>query len=81
MRAQKRMGEELKRLAKNKGGQPEKNRSQPATSSFDVEPTLDDIGVSKSQSSRYQKLANIPEKVFEATVAEYQQKCIADILL
>jgi len=37
-------------------------------------PTLSDLGISKMQSSRFQQLAEIPDPVFEATIADMKQE-------
>ncbi len=62
-RAERLAGELLADLEKNKGAAA--TRSQAATAS----PTLKEIGVSKSDSSRWQALAKVPEKKFEAEIA------------
>jgi hypothetical protein len=51
-------------MEKAKGGQPTKNRSHAITGSS--QQTLADLGISKPQSSRGQKLAAIPDADFEA---------------
>ena len=58
IRAERRAGEMLKDIEKNKGGRPSENRSHDATS-------LSDLGLTKSDSSRWQRLANIPENRFD----------------
>ena len=58
LRAERRCGQLLKNLEMAKGGRPTENRSQRATG---LEP-LSDLGISKTQSSRWQKLAAIPEE-------------------
>lgn len=62
--AERRAGAMLKEMEKNEGGRPTENRSQVATGFVDA-PTLDDLGLSKSQSSRWQQIATIPEPLFE----------------
>jgi hypothetical protein len=66
LRSERRAGELLRDMPKNDGGRPEKNQSQSATS-FSP-PTLADLGVTKDQSSKWQKLAALPEDKFEAKV-------------
>jgi hypothetical protein len=68
LRAERRAGEMLKTNGPNRGGDTGSNqhsaweaKSQTATS-----PSLDDLGVSKSQSSRWQRLAEVPEDAFES---------------
>lgn len=65
IRAERRIGELLKGAELNKGGRPSKNRSHDATSL-----SLDDIGISKTQSSRWQTIAAVPDAKFEETVAK-----------
>lgn len=48
-------GEMLAGMEKAKGGQPEKNRCNDVTGSFDA-PTLSEIGITKRQSSDWQRL-------------------------
>ena len=58
LRAERRAGELLNEMPKNKGGQ---YRSQPVTGTL----TLENIGVTKNQSSKWQRIASIPEDKFE----------------
>ena len=53
LRAERKAGQLLKAMEKNKGGQP-KNRSTDTTG------TLQELGVSKDQSSKWQRLADVP---------------------
>jgi hypothetical protein len=52
-------------MEKAKAGRPPKNRSDDATNS---RPTLRDLGISKQQSSDWQKLAAVPDERFERRV-------------
>jgi len=68
-RAERRLGELVAELPKAPAGRPkEKNRSHAATNC--KIPTLADHGITKSESSRWQAIASVPEKKFEATIAE-----------
>jgi len=68
LRAERRAGELLREMEKHPAGRPAENRSHHAT---DFEPpTLSDLGITKSQSSRWQLEAEVPETVFEQHVAE-----------
>jgi hypothetical protein len=58
--------------AKPSGSNQHKQRSHDATDP----PTLADLGISKDQSSRWQKLATMPEQQFEAAVAEVRALAI-----
>lgn len=68
VRAERKCGEMLRDAAESgqraKRGQPKKEMSNDTT----LLSTLDDIGLSRDQSSRYQKLASIPEEIFEAAI-------------
>lgn len=71
LRAERKVGQLLKEMAgrgeRQSGGRPEK-QSRDATVS---EPTtLLELGISKTQSSRWQGLADIPQTDFEAALAE-----------
>jgi N6-adenosine-specific RNA methylase IME4 len=77
LRAERRLGEWLAERNPNKGGgAPEKqqdrlHRSHDATGERDQAETLQQLGVSKSQSSRWQRIAEVPEDQFE----EYLSNC------
>lgn len=66
VRAQRRAGEMLAQTEKSEGGRPSKTSTQeePVMSA----PTLEEIGVTKKQSSNWQALASMTEEHFEATV-------------
>lgn len=68
LRAERRAGELLSSVEKNGGGRPSGNRSHAATSF----PTLDEIGITKSQSSRWQAEASIPEDAFDEHVESFK---------
>ena len=57
--AEKQMGEFLKVTPKQDGGDAMKARSLPGT---EVPPTLSDMGITKKESARAQKLASLPRK-------------------
>jgi hypothetical protein len=67
IRAERRCGELLAEMDKAKppGSNQHELRSHDATDP----PTLADLGISKDQSSRWQKLAAVPQEDFEATFA------------
>lgn len=64
VRAERRAGEMLAEMPKHNGGNP--NLSHDTTGS---PPTLESLGVTRDQSSRWQKLAAVPEEQFEQAVA------------
>src|SRR6266849_2992821 len=65
LRAERRLGELLAARPKQDGGDAARARSQAAT---EVPSRLDELGISKSQSSRCQTIAAVPEPVFEECV-------------
>jgi site-specific DNA-methyltransferase (adenine-specific) len=71
LRAERRLGELLGTLPKQDGGDAARARSQPAT---EVPPRLHALGISKSQSSRCQAIAAVPEPVFEQYVEEVREQ-------
>jgi hypothetical protein len=74
LRAERRAGELLKEMAQAGERAVRKNmKSQPATSK------LSDLNINKSQSSRWQKLADIPDNDFEELVNHTKQKAAAAV--
>lgn len=73
LRAERRAGEMLRDMEKAKGGRPENNPSNDATG-FAKEKTLDEIGISRDQSSRWQKLAAVPVQEFEQALSDPETK-------
>ena len=73
MRAERRAGELLAEMQKNKGAVAGKTgrKGQPV---LDAKPKLSDFGVSKTQSSQWQALAALPQDKFESVVAETRSK-------
>lgn len=73
MRAERRAGELLAAMERNgerKGpGRPANNNGSDAQP-LDEPKTLDELGIRKDQSSRWQKIAALPEKEFEERVAQ-----------
>ena len=69
MRAERRAGELLAEMGKNQGAVAGKTgrKGKPV---LDTKPKLADFGVSKTQSSRWQALASLPQDKFESVVAD-----------
>jgi hypothetical protein len=65
LRAERRAGQLLKEIEKAKAGRPPDNPSDDARD-YRGAPTLKERGISYDQSSRWQKLADVPEEQFEA---------------
>jgi N6-adenosine-specific RNA methylase IME4 len=67
LRAERRAGELLRAMDKNQGALPGKTgvKARPV---LDTTPKLSDLGITKSQSSRWQRLADLPEDEFEAEI-------------
>src|SRR5262245_22817124 len=67
LRAERRAGELLKDMDKNKGAVAGKTgvKARPV---LDTKPKLSDLGIDKNQSSRWQKLAGISDDDFEKMV-------------
>jgi hypothetical protein len=78
LRAERRAGQLLKEMGKNKGAVPGKTGVK-ARPLLDATPKLSDLGINKSQSSRWQKLADIGEDEFEGVVTRAQQKAGAAV--
>ena len=71
IRAERRAGELLKEMAKT-GERQISGDSRPGRPS--ESPTLSDLGISKDQSSKWQALAQVPDKDFEAALCEPDKK-------
>jgi hypothetical protein len=71
LRAERRLGELLAESDKHRGGN--FNRSQPATG-WTKPARLQDLGISKSQSSRWQAIAAVPEPVFDQHLREVREQ-------
>ena len=67
LRAERKAGVLLKAMEKAKGGRPKKTGAKTAPVS---EPGLADLGVTKKQSSQWQKLADVPLKDFDKALAD-----------
>lgn len=67
VRAERKCGEMLAEMEKAKGGE-QYHRSSEATSAEPVK-TLSEMGITKDQSSKWQALAKVDEKVFEEAVS------------
>jgi len=76
LRAERRLAELLAALPKQDGGDAARPRSQAAT---EVPTRLDELGISKSQSSRCQTIAAVPEPVFEEYVTGVREQGRADV--
>ena len=73
LRAERKMGEMLKEMPKdNKGGDRKSSRLHNVT--VNKPPTLKDIGIEKHESSRYQKIAELPEEKFEEIIKETKEE-------
>src|ERR1700736_1987647 len=71
LRAERKLGELLAALPKQNGGDAARARSQAAT---EVPPRLGDLGISKTQSSRWQAIAAVPEHVFDRHLADVREQ-------
>ena len=78
IRAERRCGELLAEMEKAKRGPDERGQgSQRATAETRA---LSDLGISKTQASRWQKLAAVPEAEFEATFARTEKPSTTEII-
>jgi hypothetical protein len=71
LRAERLLGELLAGLDLQDGGDAARARSQRAT---EVPPRLRDLGISKTQSSRWQAIASVPTPVFDQYIAEVRDR-------
>ena len=73
LRAERRAGGMLAEMEKAKAGRPPENRSHDETD-FRGAPTLSNIGISKSQSHRWQAEASVPAEEFERYVSDTREQ-------
>lgn len=69
IRAERRVGELLRGTEKDKGGGDRRSNHQSRRATGDI-PTLSDAGITKTQSSRFQQLADVPRKKFDQAVED-----------
>lgn len=70
VKAERKTGQILKQMEKNKGGQPsEKNQAHHVPST----PTLKDLGIHRLQSQRWQQIADLPNEVFEEALSQFKR--------
>jgi hypothetical protein len=77
LRAERRAGQLLKEAAVR--GERHSGRGDQKTGSQAATPKLSDLGINKSQSSRWQKLADIDDDEFEGVVTHAQHKATAAV--
>lgn len=68
VRAERKAGQMLAEMDKNRGAMGSGSNQHEVRSLDVTAPKLDDLGISKNQSSRWQKLAAIPEDQFEQAI-------------
>jgi N6-adenosine-specific RNA methylase IME4 len=78
MRAERRAGELLAEMEKNKGALPGKTgrKGKPV---LDPTPKLSDLGVSKTQSSRWQRFAALDVETFESRIISARKKALSGL--
>lgn len=69
LRAERKAGELLRDMEKARPGPPIRNRSVDTTE-YRGAPTLRDLGISKQQSSDWQRLASVPKDDFESALSD-----------
>lgn len=70
LRAERRAGEMLATMEKNKGGRPPETEDIVSAVSA---PRLADIGIEQKQSQRWQKIASLPEQEFEQHICDVRE--------
>ena len=69
LRAERKAGELLSKSEKAKGARGIGSNQHQVRSHSETTPTLESLGISKTQSHRWQQLAAVPQKQFEAALA------------
>lgn len=70
VRAERRAGEMLRQLSDAGDRHTGRNDSRVESHDATPRPTLDDIGITKDQSSRWQSIAAIPSEIFESVISD-----------
>ena len=73
LRAERRAGELLAELERDKGGRP-KNSSQTDTSFSEYTNAIENAGIARATAHRWQEIAGIPEEKFEQHIAEKKSR-------
>lgn len=79
LRAERELGARLKDMPKNQGGRPRTGCAEDGDETCDPEiqvsqpATLDEIGISRAQSSVWQRIADLPAEDFEDRIAEAKE--------
>ena len=79
LRAERRAGELLKQMAERGERDDGRGNRNPSLKSQDATPKLSDFGISKTQSSRWQKLADLNEDDFEARTATAKKQAVSSV--
>jgi N6-adenosine-specific RNA methylase IME4 len=84
MRAERRAGELLREMEKNKGARSQlrgdvRVGGRAPTPPTDPTPKLADLGVTKTQSSRWQRLADLDGEMFESRVVAARKKALSGL--
>lgn len=79
MRAERKAGELLRDMEKAKGARGSGSNQHQVRSHDETAPTLADLGVTKTQSSRWQKLAEMSDRDFEVQAEKAKRKAAAAV--
>ena len=74
LRAERKAGELLQQLERDKGGRPAENSFQAGTSFSEYRAVLTDSDIAPTTAHRWQTVAQVPDEVFEEHVATVQQE-------
>jgi hypothetical protein len=74
LRAERKAGQLLIGMEKAKGAQGSGSNQHEVRSHDTTAPTLRDLGITKQQSSNWQRLADVPQEQFDAALADATQK-------
>jgi len=74
LRAERKAGEMLKEAAeKGERARPGNNQHQKGSDAMSPPPNLEEVGITRKQSSRWQSIAAIPEDIFEQVIRETKE--------